>query len=386
MIYRQVVVLLKKIISYLLIILLLVYSTLIASAETIPEVSAQCAILINADNFKTLYAKNENERRPMASTTKIMTALITLEKAAVNNKIVNITDEMVRVEGSSMGLKPGDKVTLKSLAEGMLSVSGNDAANSAAISIAGSIPKFAELMNKRAVELNLTNTHFVTPSGLDDKEHYTTARDLALLAAAAMKNPDFENITSKKSITVDYINPNTTRRFTNHNKLLSLYDGCIGVKTGFTKKSGRCLVSAAERNGIRLIAVTLNAPNDWDDHKKLLDYGFGKVTNVKIDDSAYSIQIPVVGGVTDSVSLKGSAGNDVTVDSDEANNIKRTVELPKFVYAPLENGQVVGKIRYTLNSNTIATTDIVVVSQVNKPEIKENLIQKIFNGIKNIFT
>mgnify|MGYP002082416078 CR=1 FL=1 len=377
---------LKKIISYLLIILLLVYSTLIASAETIPEVSAQCAILINADNFKTLYAKNENERRPMASTTKIMTALITLEKAAVNNKIVNITDEMVRVEGSSMGLKPGDKVTLKSLAEGMLSVSGNDAANSAAISIAGSIPKFAELMNKRAVELNLTNTHFVTPSGLDDKEHYTTARDLALLAAAAMKNPDFENITSKKSITVDYINPNTTRRFTNHNKLLSLYDGCIGVKTGFTKKSGRCLVSAAERNGIRLIAVTLNAPNDWDDHKKLLDYGFGKVTNVKIDDSAYSIQIPVVGGVTDSVSLKGSAGNDVTVDSDEANNIKRTVELPKFVYAPLENGQVVGKIRYTLNSNTIATTDIVVVSQVNKPEIKENLIQKIFNGIKNIFT
>lgn len=359
MIYRQVVVLLKKIISYLLIILLLVYSTLIASAETIPEVSAQCAILINADNFKTLYAKNENERRPMASTTKIMTALITLEKAAVNNKIVNITDEMVRVEGSSMGLKPGDKVTLKSLAEGMLSVSGNDAANSAAISIAGSIPKFAELMNKRAVELNLTNTHFVTPSGLDDKEHYTTARDLALLAAAAMKNPDFENITSKKSITVDYINPNTTRRFTNHNKLLSLYDGCIGVKTGFTKKSGRCLVSAAERNGIRLIAVTLNAPNDWDDHKKLLDYGFGKVTNVKIDDSAYSIQIPVVGGVTDSVSLKGSAGNDVTVDSDEANNIKRTVELPKFVYAPLENGQVVGKIRYTLNSNTIATTDIV---------------------------
>jgi len=378
--------LLKKIISYLLIILLLVYSTLIASAETIPEVSAQCAILINADNFKTLYAKNENERRPMASTTKIMTALITLEKAAVNNKIVNITDEMVRVEGSSMGLKPGDKVTLKSLAEGMLSVSGNDAANSAAISIAGSIPKFAELMNKRAVELNLTNTHFVTPSGLDDKEHYTTARDLALLAAAAMKNPDFENITSKKSITVDYINPNTTRRFTNHNKLLSLYDGCIGVKTGFTKKSGRCLVSAAERNGIRLIAVTLNAPNDWDDHKKLLDYGFGKVTNVKIDDSAYSIQIPVVGGVTDSVSLKGSAGNDVTVDSDEANNIKRTVELPKFVYAPLENGQVVGKIRYTLNSNTIATTDIVVVSQVNKPEIKENLIQKIFNGIKNIFT
>lgn len=377
---------LKKIISYLLIILLLVYSTLIASAETIPEVSAQCAILINADNFKTLYAKNENERRPMASTTKIMTALITLEKAAVNNKIVNITDEMARVEGSSMGLKPGDKVTLKSLAEGMLSVSGNDAANSAAISIAGSIPKFAELMNKRAVELNLTNTHFVTPSGLDDKEHYTTARDLALLAAAAMKNPDFENITSKKSITVDYINPNTTRRFTNHNKLLSLYDGCIGVKTGFTKKSGRCLVSAAERNGIRLIAVTLNAPNDWDDHKKLLDYGFGKVTNVKIDDSAYSIQIPVVGGVTDSVSLKGSAGNDVTVDSDEANNIKRTVELPKFVYAPLENGQVVGKIRYTLNSNTIATTDIVVVSQVNKPEIKENLIQKIFNGIKNIFT
>lgn len=383
------VVLLKKTISIIFVLIITLNyfgnASAVTPTDAIPKVSAKSAILINADNGNVIFAKDEKARRSMASTTKIMTSLITLEKAAVNNKIVNITDEMVRVEGSSMGLKSGDKVTLKSLAEGMLVVSGNDAANAAAISIGGTIPKFAELMNKRAAELNLSNTHFVTPSGLDDKEHYTTAEDLALLAAAAMKNPDFSEITSKKSIKVPYISPCITRNFINHNKLLSLYDGCKGVKTGFTKKSGRCLVSAAERNGIRLIAVTLNAPNDWDDHKKLLDFGFEKLSSIKVDDSSFSENIPVVGGVTNSVTVKGSLGNDVIINKDEVNSLIRTIELPRFFYAPIEKGQVVGRIRYTLNSNTIATTDIIAVSSVNQPEIKKNFFQKIWEYVKNIF-
>ena len=248
-----------------------------AFAEGGPQVSAQAAIVIHADSGKVLYEKNADEQRSMASTTKIMTALIALETAAADDPVVTITDEMVRVEGSSMGLQPGDQLTLKSLAAGMLIVSGNDAANSAAIAISGSTEAFAEKMNQRAQELGMEHTHFVTPSGLDDDAHYSTARDMATLAAAAMKNPDFAAIVGQKAMNISFITPDQTRRYTNHNKLLNLYEGCTGVKTGFTKKSGRCLVSAAERDGIRLIAVTLNAPDDWNDHMALLNDGFSKL-------------------------------------------------------------------------------------------------------------
>lgn len=349
------------------------------------QISAKSAVLINADNGQLLFAKNENDKRPMASTTKIMTALITLETAAVDNKIVTITDSMVHVEGSSMGLKPGNKLSLKSLAEGMLLVSGNDAANSAAIAISGSAKAFASLMNKRAQQLNMTDTHFVTPSGLDDDEHYTTASDLAKLAMAAMQNPDFAEIACQKAMKVQYVDPVQTVRYTNHNKLLSLYDGCIGVKTGFTKKSGRCLVSSAERNGIRLIAVTLDAPDDWDDHQKMLNYGFDKLTRYKIDDSSYSVQVPVVGGLTSRIMARGSAGNDIVVNADAIPNIKRTVELPAFLYAPVQEGQTLGAVRYTLNSETLATTELVAAGSVQKIEISKNIFQIFLDWIKDLF-
>ena len=254
--------------------LILLFTALFASfpavahaEEKLPSVSAKSAILINADTGAVLYAKNEKERLPMASTTKIMTALIALETAALDDRCVTITDEMVRVEGSSMGLQAGDQLSLTSLAAGMLVVSGNDAANSVAIAISGSKEDFAEKMNRRAKDIGMNDTHFVTPSGLDDEAHYSTAYDMALLATIALANPDFAEIVKEKKYTIPYISPEQSRRFSNHNRLLSMYEGCIGVKTGFTKKSGRCLVSAAERDGIRLVAVTLNAPDDWNDHQ-----------------------------------------------------------------------------------------------------------------------
>ena len=199
-----------------------------AFAEGGPQVSAQAAIVIHADSGKVLYEKNADEQRSMASTTKIMTALIALETAATDDPVVTFTDEMVRVEGSSMGLQPGDQLTLKSLAAGMLIVSGNDAANSAAIAISGSTEAFAEKMNQRAQELGMEHTHFVTPSGLDDDAHYSTARDMATLAAAAMKNPDFAAIVGQKAMNISFITQDQTRRYTNHNKLLNLYEGCTG--------------------------------------------------------------------------------------------------------------------------------------------------------------
>ena len=343
-------------------------------------------MLIHADSGKgALYAKNADEQRSMASTTKIMTALIALETAAADDPVVTITDEMVRVEGSSMGLQPGDQLTLKSLAAGMLIVSGNDAANSAAIAISGSTEAFAEKMNQRAQELGMEHTHFVTPSGLDDDAHYSTARDMATLAAAAMKNPDFAAIVGQKAMNISFITPDQTRRYTNHNKLLNLYEGCTGVKTGFTKKSGRCLVSAAERDGIRLIAVTLNAPDDWNDHMALLNDGFSKLECYPVDDSGYMASLPVTGGLARSVQVRGSAGEVAVIPRDAAGRVKRIVELPRFVYAPVMEQQAVGRVRYILDGQEIAETVLTAQGCAEQTPREKSLWERLVEAVRTFF-
>lgn len=342
--------------------------------------------MIYADSRKILYEKNAHEQLPIASTTKIMTALLTLEAAARDDRTVEITPEMVRVEGSSMGLQAGDRLTLTGLAEGMLSVSGNDAANSAAIAVGGSLSGFANLMNQKAKELGLNDTHYVTPSGLDDKEHYSSASDLAVLAAAALDNPDFARIVAQKKVQVSFSDPERTVTYSNHNKLLSMYEGCVGVKTGFTKKAGRCLVSAAERNGVRLITVTLSDPNDWEDHERLMDYGFSQLTSYSIDDSNVQIPLPVVGGMKKSVMVTGEAGETVVLPTDQAQNVKRTVELPRFAYAPVQAGQILGHVRYSAGSETIAETELVAGEDVPQMTEKQNFFQILWDRILQLFS
>lgn len=376
---------LKKAVSIFLSALAAVSFSAPAHGAAEPSVSAKAACVIEADSGRILYAKNEQERRPIASTTKIMTALLTLEAAAKNDREVEITDEMVRVEGSSMGLLPGDRITLKGLAEGMLSVSGNDAANSAAIAVGGSLGKFAELMNRKAAQLKLTNTHFVTPSGLDDRNHFSSAYDMALLASAAMKNSDFAKIAGQKEIRIHYRNPDVTRKFKNHNKLLSLYEGCTGVKTGFTKHSGRCLVSAAERNGVRLIAVTLSDPDDWEDHRQLLDYGFAVLKCVRLDDSGYRTNLSVVGGEAKSVRVAGCGGGSAVLSTEDALNLKRTVELPRFVYAPVRAGEVVGSVRYTVGGRTVAETELTACENVARPPREKGFFEKLWEKFRRLF-
>lgn len=377
---------LKKIRIAFLAALLAVLCPLSVFADTKPQVSAKSAVVIGADSRKVLYAKNSRERLPIASTTKIMTALITLEAAAKNDKTITVTNEMVRVEGSSMGLRAGNRLTLKALAEGMLAVSGNDAANSAAIAVGGSLDGFAQLMNRKAKSLGMNDTHFVTPSGLDDENHYSSAYDLAILTAAAMENNDFSEIVCQRKIKVSFSSPIETRYYLNHNKLLDMYDGCIGVKTGFTKKSGRCLVSSAEKDGVRLVAVTLNDPCDWEDHKRLLDYGFTQLVCDKIDDSGFCVSLPVVGGTVQTVPVAGTAGENITVTPDEAQKLKRHVELPRFVYAPVAQGQVLGCVRYTVDGKTVAQTDLTANGNVSTPVTKKSFIQNIFDKIKLLFS
>ncbi len=333
------------------------------------NLSARSAVVINASTGTVLFEKNAYEQLPMASTTKIMTALLLAEQENLDTLVVT-TKQMVTVEGSSMGLLAGDTVSYKDLLYGMLLASGNDAANTTAIALSGSTQDFADLMNRKAQQLGLNNTHFVTPSGLDAEGHYSTAYDMAQLAAYALKNGKFKSAASSKTATLYYGNPPYKRKLSNHNKLLNMYEGAIGVKTGYTKKSGRCLVSAAERDGTTVVAVTLNAPDDWSDHKRLLDYGFLCTKNTNLTDCFTSASINVVG--SDKAHVDLSAGDCfVGLTKAEMNNITYTLDIPRFVYAPVKAGEEVGTINYYLNDKLVGTAPLSIKQDAPECEINE---------------
>lgn len=330
-----------------------------------PTVSAQSAVLYCVNDGKVYFSKNENSKMKNASTTKILTALIALEEAQKDNKKVKFTKEMT-AEGSSMYLELGNVITLKDLAVGMMTCSGNDAANAAALSISGSFEEFSKKMNLRVKQLGMKNTNFVTPSGLDDENHYSTAYDLALLMSYALENKDFAEITSQKSITVDFIEPkDKTHTYTNHNRLLSMYEYCIGGKTGYTLSAGRCLVTAAQKNGLTFVCVTLNDRNDWKDHQSLYEYGFSNYTLCGCDDTSFFVETAVVGGNEDFVTVGSDRKYDVVLDIENAQKVVRTVYLDNFLYAPVNDGDYVGKVVYTLNSEILAETPLIAMSYSN---------------------
>lgn len=343
------------------------------------NLSAVSAVLYYPEYEKVLFEKNSDSLRSMASTTKIMTSLIALEECTPD-RVVEITAEMVNVEGTSSGLRAGDKITLRDLVYCMMLESGNDAANSVAIELGGSFQGFAEIMNKRAAEIGMKNTSFVTPSGLDDENHYTTAYDMALLAAEALENRDFRGISKETNKKVTFVDSDKSVTLYNHNRLLREYDGCIGIKTGFTKKSGRCLVSAAERNGIMLIAVTLNAGDDWNDHKKMLDYGFSRVDSVTADNDFSHYSVRVVGGAEINAYIEC---DDVTVDflKDEGCNITRKIFLEKFLYAPVNKGDKIGFAEYYNGDRLIKTVPLTAKNsiEIKQKEKSENILDRLFS-------
>lgn len=336
----------KKLISVILICILIFSFNIFSSAEDTILLSAKSAVVISADTCEVVYSKNMSEKLPMASTTKIMSSIIALEYGAVD-KMQKVTTDMIAVEGSSIGLIDGDEISLKTLVKGMLLESGNDAANAVAHIVSGSITAFVKLMNNKAKEIGMNSTSFETPSGLDGENHYSTAFDMALLGAYAIKNPEFKSICEDESDVVYYGNPPYRRVFTNHNKLLELYDGAFGIKTGFTKKSGRCLVSAVCKDGKTLIAVTLNAPDDWNDHIKMYDYAFEKVNSCQLIKDLNEIQVKVVGGVKSSIDVEMLDIPQYTT----VNNFEyiEKIYIKQFEYAPVYKGDVVGKIEFYYN-------------------------------------
>ncbi|ANU53361.2 D-alanyl-D-alanine carboxypeptidase [Acutalibacter muris] len=352
----------KKILVLLAALILLPLPTAKAASE--PGVSAQSAILISGDDGTVIFEKNAHERLAMASTTKIMTALLTLEEAERSgDPVIDVTEEMVRVEGSSMGLQAGNRLTLTNLTSGMLLASGNDAANAAALYLGGSQEGFAELMNTRAREIGMTETNFVTPSGLDDEEHYSTAYDMALLGREAMGNEEFARIAGSSTLQVEFMEPEQKVSYTNHNKLLRIYDGCIGIKTGFTKKAGRTLVSAARRDGTTLIAVTLNAPDDWDDHMAMFDYGFETVKTVQMGGEALPETLPVAGSDKQGIGLRMGQKLNMTLPIEQAQEVESRVLLPKFLYAPVRAGEKVGRVQYLMGGEEIYSVPIIAAEE-----------------------
>lgn len=244
----------------------------VASASAVSS-GAKGWCLINVNSKEIICGKNEDVKLPMASTTKILTAVVALEKMDIN-KVITVDKTAVGVEGSSIYLKQNEQISVKDLLYGLMLRSGNDSAVALAVACSGSVENFAKEMNEKAKSIGANNSSFTNPHGLDDENHFTTAKDLALITAYALQNPTFKEIVSTKMHTVAATNVSETRYFKNKNKMLSTFEGAIGVKTGYTKKTGRCLVSAAERDGTTLACVVLSCPDMWNDSARILEFGF----------------------------------------------------------------------------------------------------------------
>lgn len=380
----------KRVISFAVLSVFMLSALFINPVSAVsdkPSISATTAVLYCPDTGEILFEKDKDEKRPIASITKIMTTIITLEQAEVDNKEVTFGPTMY-AEGSSMYLKDGYVIRLSELAKGMMMVSGNDAANAAAIAIGGSIEGFAEKMNNKAKQIGMTNSNFVTPSGLDADEHYSTAYDMALLMAYAIENEKFAEITGSKSQTYNFKDETgeNTQTIYNQNKLLNMYEYCIGGKTGYTMKSGRTLVSCAEKDGVRLIAVTLEDRDDWNDHINLYEYGFSMISATELDDTNANVSLPVVGSNINSVNVTSKEKSKVVVSAEDKKNIERIVELPNFIYAPVKAGTTVGKVVYKLNGEVIAENQLITTESIEYLFVDSGQINKTKSFISDIFS
>lgn len=344
-------------------------------------VSARSACLIAADSAQIIYEKNAHDRAPMASTTKMMTALLAAE-SDVWEETATVSLNAQNQEGTKLYLSAGDKMRISDLTCGMMLNSGNDASMVIAEHIAGDSVKFAKMMTERAQELGAKDTQFITPNGLDAEGHYSTAYDLALIAREVINNEKLAEIVKCRDTKVTTDNGNIVYLH-NHNKLLWNYGGAIGVKTGYTKLSGRCLVSAAERDGVRLIAVTMNAPDDWNDHRQMLDYGFSVCTMSEIVSAGY-----VIGEVHsdgERVGLYASDDVNAVAINGRTKDCEIILHRPKELFAPINRGEKLGCAEVIQNGYLIAEFDLLSDREVylQVPE-KEGIFEKIRDFFKKM--
>lgn len=355
-----------------------------SAAKAMPEVSSHSACVIDIDTGRILATENENEKSEPASITKIMTALIALENADLK-KVVTIHSAAAGVEGSSIYIKAGEKYSLEDLLYGLMLRSGNDAATAIAIDVAGSVDAFVEKMNQKAQELGCTGTHFNNPHGLPDENHYTTAHDMALITAAALRNDTFAKIVSTKNYTAEPDGAGETRSWQNKNKLLWQYEGAIGVKTGYTKSAGKTYVGAAERNGIRIAVVVLGAKDMWGDAATLLDDAFACYKQVDLIKDGQSTGVtPVLEGLSSEVEgiTEGSLSKTLTKEEQERIVTKCVYQTP--LYAPVTKGDIIGSMQVYLDDEMIGSVPIVAAADVAAYDFAHCLDKVIRQWITNL--
>lgn len=367
----------KKTRKFIVILIILIIVSLM-QGFTYPSTSAESAVLIDSKTGRVMYSYNHNIRRPMASTTKIMTALLAIEYGNLDS-IVTVKDNAVGVEGSSIYLAKGEKILLKDLLYGLMLRSGNDAAIAIAEHISGSVDKFVELMNKKAKDIGAINTKFVNPHGLHDSNHFSTAYDLAIITKEAMKMDFFREIAKTKTWVADR---EINQYFSNKNDVLWEYKGGDGVKIGYTRAAGRCLVASATRDEVQLIAVVINDGNWFNDCYRMLDYGFDNYKPALLLSRGQLLKkIEILNGDRDFLNLLYEDDLIIPVKEDEKEKIKIVLNLPDSLNAPVYKGEKLGNIKVFLEGELLYTKEIKSTIEINKTKPKSNFIK----FLKSIF-
>lgn len=338
-----------------------------------PKITAGGAVVMDCDTGMVLYGLNENAQMPMASTTKIMTCILALESGDIGRTVTVTDDCMEMLDGTRIGLRVGYKITMHDLCVAMMMYSGNDAANTAAVAVGGSIAGFVSMMNEKAAELGMLNTHFDTPSGLDqfsDGAHYSTAYDMALLGRYAMENPDFRTIVGYRARNIYYDEfPKKGRTLVTHNYLMEGqkfgYKGCDGIKTGVTTLAGQCLVSHVTTDtGLHLVCASLHNTNRWSDHKAMYDYAKSLYEQVPVSSDISDFAPVIVGSIQQRLNVTCDTPEHLNVLKKLRSSLKRELVYENFLYAPIEEGDVVGYLKYSADGITLASYPIVAAEKI----------------------
>ncbi len=344
--------------------------------DVLPNVTATSAIVIEASTGHVLYERNADARMFPASTTKMMTLITALESKPLDD-IVTVGPGAYNAEGSTLWLDVNEKIPLGELLYGMMLISGNDGAIAIAEHVDGTVAQFAEHMTRRAHELGAVNTNFTNANGLPDSNHYTTARDLAIMTKHGFSLPNFETICAAKEVSFPWIHDDT-KLYRNENQMLWLYRGANGVKTGYTDAAGRCLISAAKQNGVQLIAVVLDSLYIWNDSIMLLDYGFGRVSSQTLIKSGEVVKtLPIISGRRKSMPVKTAGEIVMPVFAGDENAYDIVYDLPNELSAPITAGETIGKIRVTLpDGREAASVDVVTTADVEQKSFFRLLLDK----------
>lgn len=350
----------------------------VPEGDVLPNVTATSAIVIEASTGHVIYARNADAAMYPASTTKVMTLLLALERGGLDD-IVEISGNASNTDGSTLWLDPGERIPLQDLLYGMIMVSANDASVAIAEHIDGNVANFAAHMTQRAAELGATHTNFTNPHGLPDPNHYTTARDLSLITLRGLQLPGFEQIVTTQEVAFSWIHDDNNKTIRTENQLLWLYNGCNGVKTGYTDSAGRCVICAAKRNGIQLISVVLDGLYMWNDSIILLDYGFENVsTETVVESDKVIATLPIISGRRKSMPVK-TAGEVVLPFFKNHDAYEIQNDMPEVLNAPIANGEVIGKVRVKIDGREIATADIVTTADVEQKSFFRLLLKNIRN-------